>query len=142
MKGSCLCGDVRFEVSLERLGMFQCHCQLCRKQAGTASSCGAIVETCDFHWLSGESRIGKWEKESGFSSHFCKRCGSSVPNQFRDSGLYWIPVGLLDDSTMVTVANLFVDEKVSWSNVDSSVNPHQTKPRVDSLIRSVLKENH
>lgn len=141
MKGSCLCGEVRFELSLRRLGMFQCHCELCRKQGGTASSCGAVVEQQSFHWLSGEHSIGKWEKNSGFTSHFCRQCGSSVPNQFRDSSLYWIPAGLLDGSNITTVANLFVCEKAEWSNVVSTANAYQTKPGVESLIPLLLKEN-
>lgn len=141
MKGACLCGEVRFELSLERLGMFQCHCELCRKQAGTASSCGAVVDHQSFHWLSGQQSIGKWEKSSGFSSHFCTKCGSPVPNQFRGSGLYWVPVGLLDGSNITTVANLFVCDKASWSNVDSAANSYQTKPSVETLIPLLLGEN-
>ncbi|MFC3852239.1 GFA family protein [Salinispirillum marinum] len=121
--------------------MFQCHCELCRKQTGTSSSSGAVVEQRNFQWLSGEHSIGKWEKSTGFTSHFCNYCGSTVPNQFRGSDLYWIPVGLLDGKDIVTVANLFECEKADWSNINSTVNSYQTKPEVESLIPLLLREN-
>ena len=34
MKGSCLCGAVRFEVSGPVEGPSVCHCTQCRKQSG------------------------------------------------------------------------------------------------------------
>lgn len=135
MKGSCLCGDVRYEVFVDQLKMYQCHCDLCRKQSGTASSCGAVVAASQFRWLSGEEQIHKWEKETGFTSHFCAQCGSSVPNAFKGRPFYWVPVGALEGDHIDTVVNLFVSEKPGWSNVDSSQNPYESRPEVEELLR-------
>ena len=34
LRGSCLCGRVRFEVTAPFPKLYQCHCSLCRKQGG------------------------------------------------------------------------------------------------------------
>ena len=61
IRGSCLCGRVRFEV--DRLtGPFElCHCSRCRKVTGSAfaATVGAMAE--DFRWLCGAESIGRCE---------------------------------------------------------------------------------
>lgn len=135
MEGSCLCGDIKFEINIDMLRMYQCHCEQCRKQTGTASSCGSVVTQDQFSWTSGESSITKWEKDSGFTSHFCSKCGSSVPNKFRGEPFYWIPVGLVNSNKVQTVANIFTNEKVTWSHVDSLIHPHNKKPAIKTMIK-------
>jgi hypothetical protein len=135
VKGSCLCGDIKFELSIERLKIYQCHCNLCRKQTGTASSCGSVVSEENFSWLTGEHLITKWEKDSGFTSHFCSACGSSVPNKFRDNPFYWVPAGTIDSDKVDTVVNIFTGEKSHWSNVDSSVNSYKNRSQVHILLK-------
>jgi hypothetical protein len=36
-QGSCLCGEVRFEIEGEFERFFLCHCEYCRKDTGSAS---------------------------------------------------------------------------------------------------------
>lgn len=138
MKGSCLCGEVRFSLSLSQLNIYQCHCQQCRKQTGTASSCGGVVKAEDFIWLVGESSINKWQKSSGFSAHFCVNCGSSMPNKFRGIPYYWVPAGVLESDNINTVANIFVKEKVNWSNVNAALCAYQEKPAICELIQMLV----
>jgi hypothetical protein len=141
MNGSCLCGSVKFEINTEILRMYQCHCEQCRKQTGTGSSCGSVVTNDRFVWISGETKIKKWEKDSGFTSHFCSNCGSSVPNKFRGQELYWIPVGLVEGNKVETVANIFSCEKASWSNVSSQVNSYATKPDIELMVKLLCDES-
>ncbi|WP_370977936.1 GFA family protein [Agaribacterium sp. ZY112] len=134
MKGSCLCGDVKFELNLEEFKIYQCHCNLCRKQTGTASSCGGVVKEENFAWLGGQKSISKWQKESGFTSHFCSNCGSSVPNKFRGKPYYWVPAGALESGRIVTAVNIFVEEKAAWSNVNSDQGAYEGRPSVERMI--------
>lgn len=134
MIGSCLCGSVKFEVKLDHLKIYQCHCSLCRKQTGAASSCGSVIDIEKFEWLLGEDNISKWVKETGFTSHFCSTCGSSVPNKFRGNPFYWVPAGLMDSQNIEVVANIFVCEAAKWSQVSTSINPHETRPEIKNLI--------
>ena len=43
LKGSCLCGQVRFEVTEQPVGASYCHCTRCQKRTGTASSAQARI---------------------------------------------------------------------------------------------------
>jgi len=141
MKGSCLCGAIEFELLIDKMKIYQCHCDLCRKQSGTASSCGSVIAEESFRWLSELPAISKWEKESGFTSHFCSNCGSSVPNKFREEPFFWVPAGTVDSENMETVANIFVCEKTKWSNVSSVVNPFKARPQVKTLVKLLCGED-
>ena len=37
-EGSCLCGDVRYEIQGELSDILVCHCENCRKHHGTAAA--------------------------------------------------------------------------------------------------------
>ncbi|MFK7965496.1 MAG: GFA family protein [Burkholderiaceae bacterium] len=115
MRGSCLCGDVQFEIDMDSLGVTQCHCRLCRKQGGSASNTTTFVPVNKFRWLQGEGNVGKWRKATGFRSEFCRSCGSPVPNPLGDTDLIWIPVGLIDgDPDLKVVAHIYTDSKATW----------------------------
>ena len=56
-KGSCLCGEVEFEVT-GNMGIFQyCHCSRCRKFTGSAHASNLFVSPDQFNWLKGEQSV-------------------------------------------------------------------------------------
>ena len=59
-----------------------------------------------FEWKSDIQNISLWKRDSGFNSHFCKGCGSPVPNRIGEN-LVWIPIGLLDQVGSSVAAHLF-----------------------------------
>lgn len=114
MKGRCLCGSVVFNISVEEVRVYQCFCSLCQKQSGTESNLATIVPDSTFSFASGLEHISTWVKESGFTSHFCKCCGSPVPNRLRNKAYYWIPVGLLDEGVKgEVVSNIYTASKIN-----------------------------
>ena len=136
LAGSCLCGRVRFEVTGPFPKLYQCHCSLCRKQGGSVSNTGLIVAADKFRWLSGEDGIGKWQRSTGFRSHFCQRCGSTVPNPLRDTGYIWIPAGALDDAGALEIgAQLFLGSKFAWDLPRSDGLQFDTAPSLVDMIR-------
>ena len=114
MIGKCICGAVEFEVQGQLPGMYHCYCTLCQKQGGTASNAGTIVYAEKFRWVAGHDKIQKWQKDTGFSSHFCSSCGSPVPNVFM-SAYVWVPVGLMEGVRPATKANLWLSSKPDWA---------------------------
>lgn len=138
MKGSCLCGDVRFEVEGPFPWLYQCHCSLCRKQGGSVSNTGLIVAADKFRWLAGEGLVGKWRRSTGFRSHFCTRCGAPVPNPLRDTAYVWVPSGLLDgDGPLEIGAQLYVGSKAPWSKLPEGVRQFEAAPALQELIATL-----
>jgi hypothetical protein len=135
IRGSCLCGEVRFEVQGPFPALYQCHCSLCRKQGGSVSNTGLIVSADKFHWNAGEPLITQWQKPSGFRSHFCSRCGSPVPNSLRDTGFVWVPSGLLDDSGSLEIAaQVYIGSRASWDRAKGQGKEFETAPGLAALI--------
>ena len=122
--------------------MYKCYCTLCQKQSGTASNAATIVRQDNFKWVSGLDAITKWQKESGFNSHFCSTCGTPVPNPI-GTDLMWIPLGLIGDVEINHVVNLFEDTKPNWET-DSLAENHLLKgiKSADDLFKVLVKNSH
>ena len=93
IRGSCLCGAVRFEYgrSVTQVGM--CHCSQCRKVSGVASNAVIVVPATELRWLAGEELRQRFEKPSGWSTTFCRTCGSPLPQKLPGTEAYWVPAG-------------------------------------------------
>ncbi len=118
MQGKCLCGRVEFELigSIPRL--YQCHCSLCRKVSGSSANAALVIDAAQFRWLGGEEEISQYESETAFKSHFCRHCGSPVPNATRNNSAYWVPVGLLqDDEALKLAAHVYMDSRAQWDEL-------------------------
>ena len=57
IRGSCLCGGIKFEFTGPMSTSSNCHCSMCRKQHGAAFRSRARVEQKDFKWLQGEDLV-------------------------------------------------------------------------------------
>jgi hypothetical protein len=78
MRGSCLCGDVRFEVSAEPLAVRYCHCASCKKLSGGAGTANARVPSESIRIVAGEELLRSFQPDAGSSKTFCSRCGSNL----------------------------------------------------------------
>jgi hypothetical protein len=139
MKGKCLCGEVEFEVVGIIPNLYQCHCSQCRKQGGSASNSATIVNEKQFSWKLGENLVTQFKDKTGFNSHFCSVCGSPVPNKLGESGLVWVPAGILEDSEdFEIVAHLFVGSKAHWEKISNTGIQYEEMPSLDELNTTLL----
>lgn len=136
MFGKCLCGNISFEIDRENIRLYQCHCSLCRKQSGSYSNAATIVENEKFRYLTGKELIKSWVKESGFRSDFCSVCGSPVPNPLRNTNFYWVPAGLLENSTPSdkVIAHLCISSKASWAPLSVNTENHEDLPPLEYVL--------
>jgi hypothetical protein len=72
IKGSCLCGDIRFETAAQPQGASMCHCSQCRKQSGGIWA-SAYVKDGDIRITGPVSWFAASAKAKRGS---CPRCGS------------------------------------------------------------------
>ncbi len=135
LRGKCLCGKVSFEISGDIPAMYQCHCSLCRKQSGAASSAATIVARDTFRWACGEGNISSWVKDTGFRSDFCSTCGAPVPNPLRDLPYVWVPVGLLEDAQdLVIRLQVFTESRAKWDTAFGPGTAHATAPPLPQFV--------
>jgi hypothetical protein len=98
-RGSCICGDVAFEVDGPFDRFLNCHCSRCRKATGTAHSCEVIVKASAFRWVRGERLVKRFDlpHARSFATAFCERCGSPMPHLTRSGREAIIHAGAFDD---------------------------------------------
>ncbi len=97
MQGSCLCGQVAYEIDAFAAPIVHCHCLKCRKAHGSAFSTTAPVMREQFRWLRGEHLLKHFESSPGKRRHFCSHCGSHVMAEWVDKPGVIIRMGCLDD---------------------------------------------
>ncbi|WP_090269080.1 GFA family protein [Thalassovita taeanensis] len=119
LSGSCLCAQVRFEITGPLTGALNCHCSMCRKSHGAAFRSRAALAAADFHWLSGESLVSRYESSEGEFRCFCSICGANLITEFsakpNELGL---ALGVLDDAPDVTPQfHIFVGSKAPWHKI-------------------------
>src|SRR5207247_3553606 len=78
LRGGCLCGGVRFEVTEPLVSAGYCHCTRCQRRTGTAASASGRIAPGSLRILSGEELIRSFDPDDGFSKHFCSACGSAL----------------------------------------------------------------
>lgn len=119
LKGSCLCGKIRFEYSGELGPVTLCHCTQCRKSNGTAFAANSEIERSNFKIVSGGELIREFESTQGKFRAFCKECGSpiysrrdSIPDKLR------IRLGLMDTRIDIKPSfHIFTDSKAEWYEI-------------------------
>lgn len=78
MKGSCLCGGVRFEVTEDFLAVTACHCTNCKKISGGGGTVSGRARTSAIRILAGDELLTTFQPAEGTSKTFCSVCGSNI----------------------------------------------------------------
>ena len=78
IRGSCLCGGVKFRITGSLTQALNCHCSMCRKAQGSAFRSRASLRAADFEWVQGESLVTFYESSPGNHRGFCRVCGSPI----------------------------------------------------------------
>ena len=124
LKGSCLCGAVKFEVSGAPTRFYHCHCSRCRKVTGTGHASNIFLQPATLSWLSGDElvHVFKVPEAKRFTNSFCATCGSRLPRQAKDSDMVMIPAGSLDDAAPIAPqARIFFESRAHWSCTDDVI---------------------
>jgi hypothetical protein len=116
LKGSCLCGSIRFELSENPGAPTACHCVQCRKQSGhyfasvnVSKAAVTIVGAENLSWYASSAKVRRG---------FCAKCGS---------WLFWEPLardwtsiaaGAFDGPTQLQLErHIFVAEKGDYYRI-------------------------
>jgi len=140
VRGSCLCGGVKFEIDGPLLRPLNCHCTFCRKQQGAAFRSRARVRRDDFKWLQGEELLTYYEATPGYRRGFCRVCGSPIVNRAEPSSPlaqhnpqsldeFGIALAVLDDDPSVRPeSHCFVASKAPWFEITDDLPQYPGYP--------------
>ena len=130
--GSCLCGQVAFELTAAPLKFFYCHCRSCRRSSGSVHAANLAFPQDSIRWTRGEELVERFvdtEENPGFPRCFCRTCGSPVPKLSRNGAFWVVPSGLLDsDPGMRPQANIYWEEHVLWYVPADQIPRHEGPP--------------
>ncbi|MDO8827257.1 GFA family protein [Methylophaga sp.] len=130
LKGSCLCGGIRYEIDGELSPAMFCHCSKCRKSNGSAFALNAPFKSSDFKLLTGEHHLKSYASSEDARRFFCGTCGSpiysmriSMPEVFR------LRVGTLDDDIAIEkLCHIFVASKAAWDEIHDDLPQFAERP--------------
>lgn len=130
LRGSCLCGGIRYQVHGPLRDVVNCHCTKCRKAHGAAFRTRATVQTSDFLLVAGESLLTRFSSSPGEHRMFCGRCGSSLFTRFdRRTDVLGLALGTLDsDPGVGPRVHLFVGSKAPWHEIADELPQYQGFP--------------
>lgn len=119
-QGSCLCGEVAYEISTPPLRMFYCHCSRCRQGRSAAHCANVFYKAEGFRWTRGADQVQDYAVPGAqfFGTAFCRQCGSEVPRVSVERNFASVPAGSLDSDPGITAnAHIFVDSKAPWFDI-------------------------
>ena len=128
LKGRCLCGRVRYEISGPLLAADHCHCSMCRRQHGAAFATYADFATGDFKWTAGAERLKVYATASGAGWCFCRECGSTLAGT--DHGrVTSVTLGTLDgDPGLKPGCHIFVGSRAGWHEISDDLPQFEERP--------------
>ncbi len=118
LKGGCMCGALRYEVSMPPVMIYNCHCTNCQKISGAAFNTSVIIAEAALRFTTGEPARVEWVSDTGTTrcGLFCGACGTRIVNGGEPStGVYSLRAGTLDDTSWVQpVGDTFTSSAQPW----------------------------
>lgn len=126
-KGSCLCGQIQFEVRGKILNPIYCHCSQCRKAQGSAFGANGFVSSDDFVFSSGQELMRSYESTPGKERCFCGICGSPIMSRrSSDPSRVRVRLGTLDgDIVEKPEGHLFYGSRANWCRLDDELPKYE-----------------
>lgn len=119
-KGSCLCGDVQFEIKHDLEAPVACHCSQCRKTSGHFWA--AVHATKSDFALTEDSGLKWYDSSSWARRGFCGTCGSSLFYDMKGEDFLSVAAGTLDSDFDVKIGrHIFCADKGKYYEINDDV---------------------
>jgi hypothetical protein len=130
VRGGCLCGGVRFELTRPFRRANLCHCSRCRKHGGGPALAQGRVPRAGFRLLSGAELVETFCPPGGMAKAFCRRCGSSLfGGTWPEGPEVSVRLGALDDDPgLAPQYHSYVAEAPPWLPVSDDGLPRYPGP--------------
>ncbi len=124
IRGSCLCGAVKYQVIGPLRAVVACHCGQCQKTSGHHVA-ATSARRQDFSLLQEDGL--KWYSSSvGIRRGFCQECGGNLFWDKAELANISIFAGTLDQpSGLQLVEHIYVDEKADYYELTDGLPQRQ-----------------
>jgi hypothetical protein len=119
LRGSCLCGGVKFELTEAPDTLRYCHCESCKKLSGGAGTVNGRVPAGAIRILEGEDLLQTFEPAQGSAKTFCLSCGSNLfGGGWPDAPTASVRASAIDDPFAARPsAHIFVRSVAAWETL-------------------------
>jgi len=126
LRGSCMCGKVRYELRGPPRVVYYCHCGKCRKQSGSAFATNVIVLKEHLVITAGEEAISRWNSSPGKHRYFCSGCGSPLYSHGENrKHIVSVRCGTLEDPLpMLPSVHAFTAHMANWDEIRDDLPQH------------------
>jgi len=114
--GSCLCGAVRFEVTMPAKWCANCHCSICRRAHSAAYVTWAGFDAGAFRFVEGEEAVVRYASSGDARRSFCGTCGSPLTfESVRWEGEVHVARACLPDALpLAPKVHAFFSDRAPW----------------------------
>ena len=131
LRGSCLCGGVRFEVDHEPDTLRYCHCASCKKLSGGTGTVNFRTPSTAIRVVGGEDLLQTFQPVEGTAKTFCLACGSNLfGGGWPESETCSVRASAVDDAFAARPsAHIFTRSVAPWETLpDDGLARHETTP--------------
>jgi hypothetical protein len=128
IKGGCLCGAVRYQITGLLYDASHCHCSMCRRQHGAAFATYVKFNPGDFKWVLGEDLVKVYQTSSGAGWCFCSECGSSLAGTDRGK-VTSVTLGTIEgDPGIKPESHIFMGSMAPWHEINDNLPQFEEWP--------------
>ncbi len=119
--GGCFCGAVRYDVSGAPRTLCYCHCESCRRAAGSPAVAWGTFERGSFRVTRG--RVAEFASSPKVMRGFCARCGSCLTysHEARSAEIDVTLATLDAGAQLAPRMHVWVADKLPWVSIDDGL---------------------
>jgi hypothetical protein len=132
VRGSCMCGAVKYEVVEPFMVVHNCHCHRCRRARAAANATNGFTSMQGVQFVQGEGNLESYKVPDAehFTQVFCRTCGSKMPRLDPGRNIAVIPFGSLDDDPQTKpVDHIYVDYMAKWDRITDDLPQFGEEPK-------------
>jgi hypothetical protein len=116
VRGACLCGAVRFELTLPTQVCAHCHCSICRRAHGAGYVTWVRLPKLQLELTSGREKLVRYASSEDATRSFCGVCGSSLffESKTAQSSIDVALANLDGSLDRKPQLHVFVDDRAEW----------------------------
>jgi hypothetical protein len=124
LEGGCLCGAVRYRISIEPHGAGYCHCRMCQRATGAPVVPWLGMASDGFAWTKGTPAVYRSSPEA--ERLFCATCGTQmVFRVIAEPHLLDVTLASLDDPEAIPPDHhIWTTSRIAWFDTRDDLPRH------------------